>query len=357
MCATRATLKCSACKSVFYCSKEHQRLDWRTHKVDCPRLSLQRAETRGAASQDDDIGETETLVGDELSGEAELEAAICHAGREAAGDERCCSICLEALEGTGSTTRLPCQHEFHARCVHELRRCGVNDDCPLCRAPLPPGPMALCREAMELKLRGRFDQAEVLLRRALREDPDHPQSLNNLGNLLRKTPEGLEEARTILERLVDLENPVSMTLELRVFARTNLATVALSLGDAAASERHVDAALRLDGDDPVAWYLRAKIARGRGDPETAEAALHRAMEADPTDTDIPQLLATVLMDKASQATTRPKDRRKWRSEAPKGLSQMAFRGGAVGPTGCRSRSQQYRCPHLPRSDPRTASKG
>jgi uncharacterized C2H2 Zn-finger protein len=32
-------LRCSRCKSVFYCTKEHQKLDWKRHKRLCPRLS------------------------------------------------------------------------------------------------------------------------------------------------------------------------------------------------------------------------------------------------------------------------------------------------------------------------------
>ncbi|OXU22458.1 hypothetical protein TSAR_010868 [Trichomalopsis sarcophagae] len=32
-------LRCSRCKSVFYCTKEHQKLDWKHHKSVCSRLS------------------------------------------------------------------------------------------------------------------------------------------------------------------------------------------------------------------------------------------------------------------------------------------------------------------------------
>ena len=32
-------LQCSRCKKVFYCSKEHQQLDWKSHKVSCKKLA------------------------------------------------------------------------------------------------------------------------------------------------------------------------------------------------------------------------------------------------------------------------------------------------------------------------------
>ena len=38
---------------------------------------------------------------------------------------------------------MPCGHAFCTACVVELRAKGVSDTCPLCRAPLPPGPEKL----------------------------------------------------------------------------------------------------------------------------------------------------------------------------------------------------------------------
>ena len=39
--------------------------------------------------------------------------------------------------------RLPCGHSFCTGCVGELRSKGLSETCPLCRAPLPPGPEKL----------------------------------------------------------------------------------------------------------------------------------------------------------------------------------------------------------------------
>lgn len=32
-------LRCSRCKSVVYCTKEHQKLDWKRHKIQCNEIN------------------------------------------------------------------------------------------------------------------------------------------------------------------------------------------------------------------------------------------------------------------------------------------------------------------------------
>ena len=37
-CSEAAKQKCAACKSLGYCSREHQRSDWKSHKKECQRI-------------------------------------------------------------------------------------------------------------------------------------------------------------------------------------------------------------------------------------------------------------------------------------------------------------------------------
>ena len=37
-------LRCSKCRSVYYCTKEHQQTDWKTHKTVCGQLEKKRIE-------------------------------------------------------------------------------------------------------------------------------------------------------------------------------------------------------------------------------------------------------------------------------------------------------------------------
>ena len=49
-------------------------------------------------------------------------------------------ICLEAPV---DPIELPCKHSYCRGCMAQLREKGVSQSCPLCRAPLPPGPELL----------------------------------------------------------------------------------------------------------------------------------------------------------------------------------------------------------------------
>jgi TPR repeat protein len=65
---------------------------------------------------------------------------------QAEENDAACPICLEFLSDTTLCT-LPCEHEFHQECVEALRKLGVVQACPLCRADLPNGPEKLFEDA------------------------------------------------------------------------------------------------------------------------------------------------------------------------------------------------------------------
>ena len=67
--------------------------------------------------------------------------------------------CLVCLGPPREPTTLPCGHSFCTGCVSELRSKGVSETCPLCRAPLPPGPEKLYElaERVRVKIRKAVD--------------------------------------------------------------------------------------------------------------------------------------------------------------------------------------------------------
>ena len=55
----------------------------------------------------------------------------CWYHKESTDPQNTCSVCLTEL--TGPCKKLPCQHEFHRRCINQWKDRG-NNTCPYCRA-------------------------------------------------------------------------------------------------------------------------------------------------------------------------------------------------------------------------------
>ena len=49
-CSLPGGLRCSACKTAFYCSKKHQRSAWRAHKPECRETSARMVDGSGGSS-------------------------------------------------------------------------------------------------------------------------------------------------------------------------------------------------------------------------------------------------------------------------------------------------------------------
>jgi hypothetical protein len=114
--------------------------------------------------------------------------------RVAGADDAGCAMCLDALSSS-ECMELPCGHVYHQSCVKELREFGVNDACPVCRAPPLTGPLTLlddgtrlaCSAKMtkDLRLQCRqYAEAAVLLQQALAEDSSLAQAHSVLGSVL-----------------------------------------------------------------------------------------------------------------------------------------------------------------------------
>ena len=107
---------CARCRLVSYCSKACQAQHWKKGglKERCVAVA-----DRKPAEQTED-----------RSVELSLD----------------CAICLGAM-AEASACRLPCGHLYHGACVEGLRKFGVRQACPLCRADLPAGAEKLFDEA------------------------------------------------------------------------------------------------------------------------------------------------------------------------------------------------------------------
>ena len=105
---------CTRCGVPEYCSRDCQLAHWKEgHKQACVPPDQRRPEAAATASK-----------------------------REPATEGPECAICLSPVDEASACT-LPCSHTFHGECVAGLRKFGVAQACPICRAELPPGPEKL----------------------------------------------------------------------------------------------------------------------------------------------------------------------------------------------------------------------
>ena len=164
---------CSRCKGVSYCSRTCQKRHWkRGHKDTCQAASSEREDpVKSAANKTVTVDEGEqsgasgppvkkapekpSLVESHEGGGVRHRQGRTSRGRTARaasdgtplsfGEGDICAICRDAMV---HPVKLPCGHWYCKDCIEGLRQvASVQDLCPTCRAPLPPGPDKLADEA------------------------------------------------------------------------------------------------------------------------------------------------------------------------------------------------------------------
>jgi len=109
-------LACARCGLVNYCSKDCQRAHWKAnHKQHC-------------------IATADRVPQNPYPSNVRKDATCSSVG---ASDK--CAICQDLLVTDASVCTLPCDHVFHGECVIELRKFGITQACPVCRAVIPAG--------------------------------------------------------------------------------------------------------------------------------------------------------------------------------------------------------------------------
>lgn len=79
VCSKPAIQKCSGCQSVHYCSKEHQKEDWKLHKLQCSPARVKQDENVGRyleATRDIKAGDIIMKESSLLTGPAQVGIAL-----------------------------------------------------------------------------------------------------------------------------------------------------------------------------------------------------------------------------------------------------------------------------------------
>ena len=122
---------CSKCGITYYCSVICQKHHWKEggHKKHCVAKEERSASASGAAAEEEDDDD----------GSPGASGGSAKPKKKGRNKDNECAICLEDLDDPefGPAQILDCTHRFHRACVEELRKGGVQQACPMCRAKLP----------------------------------------------------------------------------------------------------------------------------------------------------------------------------------------------------------------------------
>jgi tetratricopeptide (TPR) repeat protein len=310
-----------------------------------------------------------------------------------ANDDDKCAICLEPY---ADPYQLDCGHTFCRGCINEYKERGVNDVCPYCRAPLPPGaaqsvyechkigarinrfretgdkkrfvvamrlqlhhaqkavkadpksPMARYYLAFGLYAQKDFDGAEREYREGNRIDPNDYKSHLNLGVLLMDVRKDIDGAEREYREAIRCNPGCAM-------AHSNLGSVLGARKDFKGAEREFLAALRIDPDFANArCNFGVLIMQTSGDCEAAAREFRSALRSDPHHAlALRSLQQVVAMQAAAGRSAKPAHAPPAGEPRalPAGLSSVKFNGarGTIA-SGCKD---GRRTVNLPEHDGKT----
>lgn len=137
ICASPAKLRCSSCKDAFYCSQDHQKEDWKCHKIICrswvvqesPELGRHLISTRDLAKDDIIITESPIVFGPALHSDQR----VCVGCGDARVAVRCpgCAwyACRVSCEGLLDNNR----HGIECKLLAKARIIPRCDKRPFCK--------------------------------------------------------------------------------------------------------------------------------------------------------------------------------------------------------------------------------
>jgi Flp pilus assembly protein TadD len=217
------------------------------------------------------------------------------------GDQ--CAICLEPI---ADPYELDCLHTFCRGCINAYKERGVNDVCPYCRAPLPPGAELSVDECHKMTARiGRYKAAgdekraaiskRLLLhhaQRAVKADPMHETARFYLAKGLEATKD-FEGAVREYRETIQINSGNAGT-------HCNLGFLLTRLQDYDGAEREYREAVRCDPNDADAHTNLGKLKDVRKDYDGAEREYREAIRLDPnkpqTHNNLGKLLHTTRKD-------------------------------------------------------------
>lgn len=125
-------MRCSKCLLVSYCSRACQIDHWKNgeHKGFCIAPVLSKLSKKPVIVESEHAEISEPVLST-LSDKPKI-----FESQHAEVVKLECVICQDDLKPEESCTLPFCTHTFHKVCVANIRKFGVNEVCPLCRAPL-----------------------------------------------------------------------------------------------------------------------------------------------------------------------------------------------------------------------------